>query len=260
MISKLKKAKKRCSNYRKRLLEISQKVQALHVGGSFSSVEAMDVIYNVLKKKNDKVILSKGHCGIIQYIILEDHKIISKKLLNSYCQPNGKLGVHPEVFTRGIEASTGSLGHGLAIAAGMAIANRKNKIFVVLSDGELMEGSVWEAALIISSLNLNNLIIVIDNNDLQSATRATNTHPSLYPIKEKFKNFGWDSEYCDGHNSFDIYKKISKKKKNKPFALISKTIKGYPISFMKDVPMWHYRSPNKTEYKQSLKELEKYEK
>jgi transketolase len=170
------------------------------------------------------------------------------------------LGVHPEVFTPGIEASTGSLGHGLAIAAGMAIANKKNNVFVVLSDGELMEGSVWETVLIISSLNLNNIIVVIDNNDLQSATRATNTHPTLYPIKEKFKKFGWDSESCNGHNSKEIYKKIKNRKKSKPFVLISKSVKGYPISFMKNVPMWHYRSPNEEEYKRCIIELNKYEK
>lgn len=260
MIKKIYNAKKRCSLFRKRLLEISQNVQALHIGGAFSSVESIDAVYNILKKKNDKVILSKGHCGIIQYIILEYLGILKKKTVDSYCQPNGEVGVHPEVFTRGIEASTGSLGHGLAIGAGIAIANKKNTIYIIVSDGELMEGSIWESVLIISSLNLSNIIVIVDNNDLQSATRATDTHPTLYPIKNKFKSFGWDSESCFGHDSKKIVEKIKKRDKGKPFALISKTIKGYPISFMKNVPMWHYRSPNKEEYLKSIDELKKNEK
>jgi transketolase len=260
MNTKIKNSKKRCSLFRKRLLQISQNVQALHVGGSFSCVEVVDSIYNILKKKNDKFILSKGHCGIIQYIVLEYLGIIPKRTLDGYCQPKGRLGVHPEVFTKGIEASTGSLGHGLAIGAGMAIANKNNIIYIVMSDGELMEGSTWESALIISSLKLSNIILIIDNNDLQSATRATNTHPTLYPIKNKFKSFGWDSENCNGHNSDEIVHKIKNRNNKKPFALISRTTKGYPISFMKNVPMWHYRAPNKGEYLKSLNELKKYEK
>jgi transketolase len=251
----IKKSKERCVKFRKRLLNISQKVSALHVGGSFSVVEILDTIYNILKNTNDKIILSKGHCGIIQYIILEHLKIIKKKTLDLYCQPNGTIGVHPEVFTKGIEASTGSLGHGLGIAAGMAIAKKKSKIFVVMSDGELMEGSIWENILTISSRSLNNLILIIDNNDLQSATRATDTHPTLYPITKKFRSFGWDSKSCNGHSSKEIFLKIKSRDKNKPFALIARTIKGYPISFMKNVPMWHYRSPNNEEYLKAIKEL-----
>lgn len=260
MEKKINNSKKRCNLFRERLLQISQNVQALHIGGSFSCVEIIDSIYNILKKKNDKFILSKGHCGIIQYVVLEYLQIISKKTLDSYCQPNGKLGVHPEVFTKGIEASTGSLGHGLAMGAGMAIANKNNFIYIVVSDGELMEGSIWESALIISSLKLSNIILIVDNNDLQSATRATETHPTLYPIIDKFKSFGWDAKYCDGHDSNEIVKKIKNRSKKKPFALIAKTIKGFPISFMRNVPMWHYRAPNKVEYLWSLKELKKNEK
>ncbi len=257
-MNKFKHAKERCKQHRLKILKLSQKVQALHVGGSFSSVEIVDCIYNMIKKQNDKFILSKGHAGIIQYVVLNQLGIISKKKLNSYCQKNGYIGVHPDYGKAGIVASTGSLGHGLGIASGMALSKRnKNNYYILMSDGELQEGSVWEAVLIIGALKLNNIIAIIDNNDLQSSTRATDTHPNLYPIDKKFKEFGWDTALCDGSSTKQIFDKINKRKKNKPFALIAKTIKGYPISFMMNVPMWHYRSPNKEEYKLAVREIEK---
>ena len=265
MFANIKKFEKFSSlrkfKYRKRLLDISLQVSALHIGGSFSCLEILDVIYNFfLQKKNkDKFILSKGHSAIMQYIILEDHKILKKKDLDNYCQNTGSIGVHPEIFTPGVEASTGSLGHGLAIGAGISLAqnHKKQLVYIVISDGELMEGSTWEAVLLISSLKINNLILIIDNNNLQSATKATDTHPTLYPIDQKFKSFGWDVAKVNGHNQREIINKILKRKKNKPFALVAKTIKGYPISFMKNATFWHYRSPNKEEYEIAIEELKK---
>ena len=126
--SQLRSSNKRCSMYRKKILELSQKVGALHIGGSFSSVEILDVIYNLLLKKKDKFILSKGHTGILQYVILFYKKVINKKFLHSYCQKNSKLDVHPDYGNPGIEASTGSLGHGLGIASGLAISEKKSSL------------------------------------------------------------------------------------------------------------------------------------
>ena len=256
-MKKFLEAKNRCKKYRKIILEISQLVSALHIGGSFSCVEIVDCIYNMLKRKKDTFILSKGHAGILQYVVLNDLKIISKKDLYNFQQKGSFLGVHPDYGNPGIEASTGSLGHGPAIAAGMALAtkNKKNCFYVVLSDGELQEGSVWEAALLISSLKLNNIIFIIDNNNFQSAEKLTDSHATLYPIDKKFLSFGWNAASCNGHNSMEIYNKIKNRPKRKPFALIAKTIKGYPVSFMKNVPKWHYRSPNKTEYLKAIKEI-----
>ena len=254
---KLKNSKFRCSKYRKKILEISQTVPALHVGGSFSSVEIVDCIYNLLLKKKDKFILSKGHAGILQYVVLNDLGIIKDRDLSSYSSKNGFLGVHPDYGVKGIEASTGSLGHGLAIAAGMSFSNyKKNQIYTLLSDGELQEGSVWESVLIISSLSLNNIVVIIDNNDFQSSTRTQDTHPTLYPIEEKFSSFGWEVGSCNGHNSKQILENISKRSKKKPFALVAKTTKGFPVSFMKNNPIWHYKSPNKDEFLLALKEIE----
>lgn len=241
--------------YRKKILELSQHVGALHIGGSFSSVEILSLIYNLLKKKRDIFILSKGHCAILQYVILADKKIITNKFLKTYCQKNSKLGVHPDYGNPGIEASTGSLGHGLGIASGLALGN-KNKIFVVISDGELMEGTTWEYLLCISSLKLNNIIVFVDYNGLQSATWSKDTHSTLSPVDTKFKSFGWAVANCNGNNINDIFGAFSKIKSiNKPKAIICKTIKGYPVPFMSNVPHWHYKSPNKEEFKLALSSI-----
>jgi transketolase len=257
-IHKIENLKFNSYKYRKKILNLSQNVGALHIGGSFSSTDIVNVIYNYFKKKNDKFILSKGHCGILQYVVLNDLKIVSDSLLKSYCQKDSYLGVHPDFLNPGIEASTGSLGHGLGIAAGLALANRKKNIFVVMSDGELMEGSTWEFALTISSLKLKNIFLFIDFNGLQSSTWAKDTHPTLMPIDKKFQSFGWEAKACDGHNFSSIIQNFNKRKKIKPFVMICKTTKGHPIPFMKNIPAWHYRSPNKEEYKTAIKFLKQY--
>lgn len=246
---------KRCANYRKKILQLSQKVSALHIGGAFSSVEIIDAIFNILKKKRDRFILSKGHAGILQYVVLNDIGLISDKTLHNYCTRDGILGVHPDYGNPGIEASTGSLGHGLGIASGLAYGEKNKDIYVLMSDGELQEGSVWEALLSISSLKIKNIIVIVDNNGLQSSTWAKDTHPTLNPIQKKFISFGWDAKSCNGHKTLEIVNKVSKRNKKKPFALIANTIKGYPISFMKNNPIWHYRSPVRDEYLKALKEL-----
>ena len=252
-----KKLEKKSYLYRKKILEISQNVGALHIGGSFSSTEILNSIFNKFKKKNDKFILSKGHCAILQYVILNERKILPDKILNSYCQKNSKLGVHPDRGNPGIIASTGSLGHGLGLASGLAIGS-KNDIYVVVSDGELMEGTSWEYILTISSLKLNNIILFVDFNGLQSSTWNKDTHPTLTPIEKKFKAFGWSVRTCEGHNFSSIIDNFKKRKKNMPNVFICKTIKGFPIPFMQNVPLWHYRSPNKKEYEFSKLFLKKF--
>lgn len=255
----MKNSHKRCKLFRKRILQLSQKVSALHIGGSFSSTEILDLIYFGLMKKNERssFILSKGHASILQYVILENLKILKKKEVEKYCTPKGILGVHPDIGNPGINASTGSLGHGLAMAAGIAVANMPGKLrtFVVISDGELQEGSTWEAVISIGALKLKNLILFVDNNDLNSSEKMRNTHPNLYPIEKKFKDFGWDSVSCDGHNISDMYKMVKKRDKNKPFALVAKTKKGYPVKFMNNA-IWHYRSPTQKEYKKAIEEID----
>lgn len=251
------KSLERCKQYRKKILEISQNVSAVHIGGAFSSTEILEIIFNYFLNNIEKklFILSKGHASILQYVILESKKIIKRKALQLYCKKGGTLGVHAEITTKGINASTGSLGHGLGIAAGFALAEKKSIVYIVISDGELQEGSTWEAIMLIPSLKLNNVVLVVDNNNLQSLEKTSKSHPNLYPIDKKFQSFGWASEICDGHNSSEIFKKIKNRNKKKPFALIAKTIKGYPISFMRNKPIWHYKSPNKNEFEIAIKEL-----
>lgn len=251
-------SKKKCARYRKRILDISQSVSALHIGGAFSCVEILEVIFNKFlnkKKLYKNFVLSKGHASILHYVILEDLGLIKKKDLNDYCKPWGKLGVHPNIKINGINVATGSLGHGLAIACGMAYAAPNENFFVVISDGELQEGSTWEAIITISSLKLKNLILVIDNNDLQSSENMSETHPNIYPIDKKIKHFNWQTKVINGHKTSEIFDSIKNKDKKKPLAIIAKTIKGYPISFMSGNPIWHYRSPNKNEYTKAIKEL-----
>jgi transketolase len=251
-------SQERCRLFRRTILKMSQNVSALHIGGTFSSTEILDAIYNILMKPSERenFILSKGHCSVLQYVILNYLGILKKNSLDNYSKSVGELGVHPEINNKkGINASTGSLGHGLAMAAGFALSNMKNT-FVVLSDGELQEGSTWESVMAIRNLNLNNIIAVIDNNDLQSLERTSVMHPSMYPIEEKFKSFGWDCKTCNGHDTKKIVATILNRKKNKPFCLVARTIKGYPISFMKNNPIWHYRSPSMHEFSLAMKELE----
>jgi transketolase len=254
-------SKKRCKFFRKRILDLSQKVSALHIGGSFSCTEIMDLIFNILsnKKERNLFILSKGHASIIQYVILEYLGIVKKKDLENYCTKNGFLGVHPDIGNPGINASTGSLGHGLGMLAGIAIAEKKtrNNIYSILSDGELQEGSTWEAIMLIPSLKLNNVIIFIDNNNLQSLEKTSKSHPSLYPIEKKFESFGWQSFKCNGHNVKKLYQLVKNKKRNKPLAIVAETTKGYPVSFMMNKPIWHYKSPDKNEYKKAISEIDK---
>ena len=254
----LKSSQLRCAKYRKRILEMSQKVTALHIGGAFSCVEILDVIFNsfLVKKKNIKnFIFSKGHASILHYVLLEDWGVLKRKDLDNYCTKNGKLGVHPDIENEGINTSTGSLGHGLAIACGMAYAQPNEIVYVVISDGELQEGSTWEAVIAISSLKIKNLILFVDNNNLQSSEKMSFTHPDLYPIDKKFISFNWQAINVNGHSSNQIISAIKKKKKSKPLVIVAKTIKGFPISFMKNNPLWHYRSPNKDEFKIAMKEV-----
>lgn len=262
-------AKKRCLRYRRRILDMSQKVTALHIAPAFSCMEIVDCIYNGLMKRDaagnflDTFLLSKGHGCMTQYVILEDLGILSSNEMDSYCTKDGILGAHPDYGNPGISAATGSLGHGLSMAVGMAVAERNlaggkskaNLIYAVLSDGEVQEGSTWEATLMATSLNLENLIAFIDNNDFQSLGRTSETHPSFYPLTDKFKAFGWEVAEVNGHEAGAIYDAVAKRKGGRPMMIIAKTTKGRGVSYMENVPIWHYRAPNTDEYKQALAEL-----
>jgi transketolase len=258
-------AQQRCRRSRRRILDISQQVSALHIGSAYSCTEIVDCIYYGLMRRNgdntspDTFLMSKGHGCMIQYVILEDLGILSRADLDAYCTPKGRLGVHPDIGNPGIVAATGSLGHGLSMVCGMALAEKARKsdgvIYTVLSDGEVQEGSTWEATMMASSLGLGNIVAVIDNNDFQSLGRTSETHPSFYPLVEKYLAFGWESVEVDGHDSRAIFEAISNRSGAKPFMLVAKTTKGKGVSYMENVPIWHYRAPNKDEYRKAVDEL-----
>ncbi len=259
-------ARARCVAYRKRILEVSQKVTALHVAPAFSCIEIVDLIYSYLMKSSELnedlcnfFLMSKGHGCMAQYVVLEALGILSKEDLDRYCTPEGILGAHPDRDNPGIIASTGSLGHGLGLAVGMAYAEKlkktDSKIFTLLSDGELQEGSSWEAAMMAANLGLENLIVFIDSNDFGGMDRMSENHRAFYPLRDKFESFGWESAEADGHDALALFDQYSQRRQKKPFVIICKTIKGKGVSFMENIPIWHYRSPNKDEYIQAISEL-----
>ena len=258
-------AVKRCKAYRRRILEVSQQVPALHIGGAFSSVELVDSIYNELMRRPgnnspDTFVLSKGHGCMIQYVVLEGLGILSRQDLEDYSTASGQLGVHPDYGNPGIEASTGALGHGLSMVVGMALANRINGhdgvIYTVLSDGEVQEGSTWEATLMATSLKLKNVVAFIDYNRMVSIGPIVDLHPHFYPLVEKFQAFGWECVEIDGHDTKTIVETVANRRDDRPLMVIARTVKGKGVSYMENVPMWHYRSPNKSELAKAMQELE----
>jgi transketolase len=208
----------------------------------------------------DTFLMSKGHGCMIQYVILEELGIISRRDLDLYCKSEGRLGCHPDYGNPGVAASTGALGHGLSMALGMAYSEKtrgtNGLIYCVISDGEVQEGSTWEATMMASSLGVSNLIVFMDNNDFQSLGRTSLTHPSFYPVVEKYKAFGWDAVEVDGHDTKSLYEAVLGRLADRPLMVVCKTTKGRGISFMENIPIWHYRSPNKNEYQQALQELQ----
>jgi transketolase len=261
-------ARQRCLRYRRRILDISQQVTALHVAPAFSCLEMVDVIYHGLMRPDplhrntgfrDVFVMSKGHGCLSQYVILEDLGVLLHDDLAGYCTPVGRLGAHPDYGTPGIEASTGSLGHGMGICTGMAYAERIRRtdavIYTVLSDGEMQEGSTWESMMMAANLGLGNLVAMLDLNDFQGLGRTSETHPHFYPIVDKARAFGWETAEVNGHDAGAVYGAVMGRRGKQPFFLVGKTVKGRGVSYMEHVPIWHYRSPTKEEYKQALSEL-----
>ena len=258
-------SQQRCMKYRHRILDISQQVSALHAGGAFSALEMVDCIYHFLMRRSsdgispDTFLMSKGHSCMAQYVILEDMGTLSHCDLDLYCKPEGRLGCHPDYGVPGIEASTGSLGHGMGLAVGMAYTDKSRGddryIYLVTSDGELQEGSTWETMMMAANLGVDNLIGFLDHNGSQSFGHTRETHPKFYPIREKVEAFGWECAEVNGHDVSAVYNAVINRKGGRPFMLIGNTVKGRGVSFMENKPIWHYRSPNREEYIQAITEL-----
>jgi transketolase len=257
-------ARSRCRQFRRRILDISQTVTALHIAPAFSCLETVDLIYHGLMRWDtghspDTFIMSKGHGCMAQYVVLESLGILPTEDLSKYCTANGRLGAHPDYGVPGIMASTGSLGHGLAMAVGMAYGEKirpcDGMVYAVLSDGEVQEGSTWEAFMMGATLGVTNLVAFIDNNDFQSLGRTSETHPSFYPLVDKFVAFGWEAIEVNGHDGQAVFDAVIAREGKKPMVVVCKTVKGRGVGYMENVPIWHYRAPNKEEYEKAIAEL-----
>ena len=259
-------SKSRCRRFRRRILDISQTVPALHIAPAFSCLELVDTIYYGLMnhggpgRESDTFILSKGHGAMAQYCVLEERGVLASDEVSQSGRDGGRLGMHPDLGIPGIEASTGSLGHGLPIAVGLALADKTlgsdRSVFVVMSDGELEEGSVWEAILLTPSLHLPRLRVIVDLNDFQSLGQISKIHPNFYPMLAKLSAFGWATVEIDGHDQQAIHEAMSRPMTGPPLMVLARTVKGKGVSYMENVPMWHYRSPNPAEYAQAILEIE----
>ena len=246
---------------RKNILKISHAAKSAHIASSLSIVDLIVTIYfNFMQKdKKNIFILSKGHACLAQYCLLYELGYIKKKTLDTFGKNGTILMSHSSHKVPGVNLSTGSLGHGLPVSTGIALSkkilNKNGKVFVLLSDGELNEGSNWESLLFISHHNLNNLVIIIDYNKIQSLDFVNKTL-KLQPLKKKFTSFGCKVLEINGHNHKEIFNSL-KNSSNRPLVIIANTIKGKGISFMENKVLWHYKPPNDHELKLGLEELNK---
>ena len=249
-------------------LKMVSNAKASHVGGGLSISDILAVLYNnilyfdsqkPLTENRDRFILSKGHCCAALYATLALKNFFTLRDLNSFAQFGSNFMSHASHKVKGVEFSTGSLGHGLPYAVGKAVAaksrNKKWEVFVLLSDGELNEGSNWEATLFASHHNLNNLTIIVDYNKLQSLTTVEKTI-KIEPLKDKFEAFGCYVSEVNGHDHEELKSSLSKtNKKNSPKVIIAHTVKGKGVSFMENRIEWHYKSPDEDQLKMALNEI-----
>lgn len=254
---------------RKKTLEAIFTAGAGHTGGGLSCLDILNVLYNrilnaspatVSDSNRDRYVQSKGHSVEALYAVLADRGFFSEGELKTICRYQSYFVGHPTRHVPGIEMNTGALGHGLPICVGMALAgkmdNASYRIFTLLGDGELAEGSNWEAALAAAHYGLDHLTAIIDHNTLQ-ITGRTHDVCSNEPLDEKWCAFGWAVKVVDGHSFAELTEALGKPaEKGKPTCVIANTIKGKGVSFMEDVAKWHHGVPNDAELKQALAELD----
>jgi transketolase len=263
--------KKRANELRISILNMAVRANGGHIGGAYSIIDVMTALYfRVLKHdpsnpawpERDRVIYSKGHGSLALYNVLAGTGYFGEERLQKFSVDGGLLAGHPERdFVPGVEATTGSLGHGLSIGCGMALADQLDKntrrVFVIMSDGECNEGSIWEAAMSASQFKLDNLTLVIDSNKLESLGKVSDIM-NIEPLGERFRTFGWGVVEIDGHDMELVVEALERApfEASKPSLIVAHTVKGKGVSFMENVPMWHFRAPNEKETKMALAELE----
>ncbi|MCF0125717.1 MAG: transketolase [Clostridia bacterium] len=269
--AKVKELENKANKIRKEIIEQVYKAKSGHPGGSLSIVDILTVLYfyemNVDEKnpnweERDRFILSKGHCAPALYSVLANKNFFNLEELNGFRTIDGRLQGHPDMNKiPGVDMTTGSLGQGLSVANGMAIAGKLDKreyrVYCLLGDGEIEEGQVWEAAMASAKYQLDNLCVIVDNNNLQIDGTIEKVM-NLKLIDEKFRSFGFQIIKIDGNDIEEIIKAfdVARSVKNKPTCIIAKTVKGKGVSFMENKAEWHGKAPNEEQYKQALAEIE----
>lgn len=267
----VKEIEKYCLESRKNIIEMVYNAQSGHIGGSLSACELLTVLYHKIMKnvtdwKNssefetrDRFVLSKGHVSPLLYSVMSQVGYFDKDELMTFRKLGSRLQGHPAVFLPGVEIATGSLGQGLSFACGIALSlkldNNPANVYVMLGDGELQEGNIWEAFMQAPFRKLNNLIAIIDRNRLQ-IDGNTEDIMALGDLSAKLCAFGWNVLEIDGHNIQDIYGAYCDAKiSDKPTAILANTIKGKGIGFMENNSGWHGKAPKTEEYETAIAQL-----
>lgn len=269
--NEIKELEELCRQNRCNILKMVHHSQSGHLGGGFSSVEILTVLYQKCMKnfpewdkspnhnERDRFVLSKGHASATLYAVLAQKGYIPESELMTFRKIHSRLQGHPNTHIPGVEVPTGSLGQGLSMGCGIAMALKLDKnpahVFVVLGDGELQEGSCWEAFMHAPHRKLNNLTAIIDRNGLQIDGK-TETIKSLEPLCDKLKAFNWNVIEIDGHNVEEVYEALEKSKKSdRPTAIVANTVKGKGVSFMENQCGWHGKAPCDEDCQKGLEEL-----
>lgn len=253
---------------RRAMLQLIYNAGAGHTGGGLSCMDILNVLYNrvlnvspqtLTSPTRDRYVQSKGHCVEALYAMLADRGFFPATELETVCRYRSHYVGHPTRHIPGVEMNTGALGHGLPICIGMALAGKmdgaKFRVFTLLGDGELAEGSNWEAGLAAAHYKLDNLVAVLDHNTLQ-ITGHTRDVMSNEPLDEKWRAFGWEVRSVNGHDYAELTKALTEPSPGKPVFVIANTVKGKGVSFMENLAKWHHGVPSETELKQALAELD----
>lgn len=259
--SRLIRLAKKC---RQTVLKMHKEAQAGHIGAAFSCLDILVYLYFQQMEKRDRFILSKGHAATALYAVLAQAGIISKKDLKTFHQDGTHLAAHPPCSgeVAGITFGTGSLGHGLSLATGLALSTRFSKkkfqVYCLISEGDINEGSTWEAILFAAQHQLNNLTVIVDYNGLQAFGRSEEVL-SLHPLADKWRAFNFDVfEVLDGHDFNQLHRAFIASELNssdRPKCIIAKTVKGKGISYMEDKLEWHYLSMDDDQFKEASKQI-----
>lgn len=266
----LQNLQEKANNIRKSIVEVVYNAASGHPGGSLSIADVLSVLYfkelnvdvnNPQDPNRDRLVLSKGHCAPALYSALAEKGFIPKEDLKTVRKLDSYLQGHPDMkHTNGVDMTSGSLGQGLSVANGMALAgkldNKDYRVYCICGDGEIQEGQIWEAAMSTSHYKLDNVCVIVDNNNLQIDGSVDNVM-NPYPIDKKFESFGFNVIVIDGHNIEEIINAFesAKQTKGKPTAIIATTTKGKGVSYMENQAGWHGKAPKEEEYKIAMEEL-----